>query len=119
MKQVLLVICCLFALTQAGYVLQRMYAREDTKCEGDQYPFGTFFENKKCLEPSPSLTQLMTCNSTHVTQEFLCNGDCTSCQSKNDYPVNQCIETWTRMKFVCVEKLPELEKTGIYMRQFY
>ena len=94
-----------------------MYAAEDTKCEHNTFPYGSFSQENTCFEAAPSMVQKYVCNETHVQTKW-CQKDCSSCVDARAYPVNVCIPGFLHVKYTCETKLPELEKEGIVIRLF-
>eukprot|EP01080_Neovahlkampfia_damariscottae_P005693 gene5693-9513_t len=116
MKQLIIILFCLFALAHSKYIVQRIYGPEDIDCSTAPV-FGSFFEDKKCHSAGTTI-QRSSCNSTHVKTEFECNLECTRCGRSISYPINKCIQGFVNVKISCVDTLPEIKEKGIYLRTF-
>eukprot|EP01080_Neovahlkampfia_damariscottae_P006458 gene6458-10464_t len=116
LKQIFILLFCLLALTQGNYVVQRIHPKEDTNCD-NPFVYGGLSEANKC-HTTPGGIQKHTCNSTHVSVSGSCNGDCSQCQYKLDYPKDKCIPGFFGMKMSCQEELPPVNKKGIYVRSY-
>eukprot|EP01080_Neovahlkampfia_damariscottae_P006459 gene6459-10465_t len=114
LKQLFIVLLCLFALVHGDYVIQRLF---DEKCE-KPLAYGSFTQQNKCTGFNIGMYQKTTCNSTHVNVQFQCNTDCSSCGHKMSYPRDKCVPGFVGVKISCEEKLPKLKEKGIYFRQF-
>eukprot|EP01080_Neovahlkampfia_damariscottae_P000489 gene489-8003_t len=115
-KQLIIVLLCLFAIAHGRYIVQRIFHKEDTNCDSPTI-LGSFFEDTKCYSTGRTI-QRTTCNTTHVNIDFECNLECTRCGRSISYPRDKCITGFINVHFSCPETLPTLKDKGIYLRSF-
>ena len=117
-KQLLILSIFLIAFATSSYVIQKIYSREDPECTTPILYTG-FSGNKQCVTVGGTMYQKTSCTSNgKVVVETSCNIDCSKCERSVTYPVDKCVTGFFGIRLSCSNKLPKLEKDGVYMQNF-